>query len=90
MSDLHEFFRELERCYAKERQDFAWDWESIVQAARSRSLPAGTDMLSDYVCFIAYNLARNVLHGQLPDSLHNRMVFQKSEWARKYVEFLER
>lgn len=90
MNEFHEFFRELEECYARERHDFAWDWESLVGVAGSRNLPSGVDMLSDYVCFIAYNLAKNILHGQLPDNLHNRMIFQKSEWSRKYFEFLER
>jgi hypothetical protein len=90
MSDLQDFFKDLEKCYTKEKQDFVWDWRGIEDASRSNNLPPGTDVLSDYVCFIAYNLAKNVLHGELPDSLHNRMMFQKSAWARKYVEFLER
>lgn len=90
MNDLQDFFTDLERCYAKEKQDFVWDWEGIEEASKSQNLPKGTDMLSDYVCFIAYNLAKNILHGQLPDGLHSRMMFQKSDWARKYAEFLDR
>ena len=90
MNQLKDFFADLEKCYARERQDFVWDWEGIEKVSKSQNLPAGTDMLTDYVCFIAYNLAKNVLHGELPDSLHARMMFQKSEWARKYVEFLDR
>lgn len=90
MTDLEEFFRDLERQYKKEKQDFVWGWEDIKETARSKNLPPGYDMLSDYVCFIAYNLAKNVIHGQLPDHIHARMMFEKSDWVRKYVNFLER
>lgn len=90
MTDLQDFFEELKASYAKENQEFVWDWEGIVKTSKSKNLPAGYDMLSDYVCLIAFNLAKSVLHGQLPDSLHARMMFQKNDWSRKYVEFLER
>lgn len=89
MSDLQDFFVGLERCYAKERQDFVWDWDGVEKVANSRNLPPGCDMLTDYICFIAYNLAKNIIHGELPLALHSRMVFYRSEWARKYIEFLE-
>lgn len=90
MNELEEFFSELQRYYGIERQDFVWDWEGVKRAAESKNLPPDTDMLTDYVCFIAFNLAKNVLHGQLPDPLHARMMFKKSDWVNKYVEFLER
>lgn len=90
MTDLQDFFEELKASYAKERQDFVWDWAGIREAADSKNLPPGVDMLADYVCFIAYNLAKNVIHGRLPDRLHARMMFEKSDWARRYVDFLER
>jgi hypothetical protein len=90
MSELQEFFKDLKECYDKEKQEFVWEWNVIEETSKSKNLPLRTDMLSDYVCFIAYNLAKNVLHGELPDNLHNRMMFQKSDWARKYIEFLEK
>lgn len=90
MTDLQEFFRELKDCYIKERQDFVWDWAGVKEVAASKNLPPDVDMLADYVCFIAYNLAKNVFHGRLPDRLHARMMFEKSDWVHKYVDFLER
>lgn len=90
MTDLQEFFSELEDSYIKEKQEFVWDWAGIKQIAESKNLPPGVDMLADYVCFIAYNLAKNVLHGRLPDRLHARMMFEKSDWTRKYADFLGR
>lgn len=90
MTELEEFFGELQRQYKLEKQEFVWDWEGVSRTAESRNLPPNVDMLTDYVCFIAFNLAKNVMHGQLPDPLHTRMIFNKSEWVNKYIEFLER
>lgn len=90
MTDLEEFFRELERRYRKEKQDFVWDWEGLNDISASKNLPPGHDMLSDYVCFIAYNLAKNVIHGRLPDPIHARMMFYGGDWSRKYAEYISK
>lgn len=90
MTDLEDFFKELKRGYERERQDFVWDWEELLKTSESKNLPPDYDMMTDYVCFIAYNLAKNVLHGRLPKNLHARMMFEKNEWAKRYAIFLER
>lgn len=90
MNDLEDFFKDLKAQYERERQDFVWGWGDLLETSKNKSLPPGCDMLTDYVCFIAYNLAKNVLHGRLPSHLHSRMMFKKSGWVNKYVEFLDR
>lgn len=82
MSDLESFFMELKKVYAKERRDFVWDWEGVKSLKDAES--------NDLVQFMAFNLAKDVLHGPLPDPIHSRMVLEGGEWVKKYVEFLER
>lgn len=82
MSGLESFFMDLKKVYVKERRDFVWDWDAV------RRLPGGES--NDFVQFVAFNLAKDVLHGQLPDPIHSRMVLEGGEWAKRYMEFLER
>lgn len=82
MGDLEIFFEELKKQHVKERQDFVWDWAGM------RNLPSATQ--SEFVHFIAFNFAKNILHGPLPDNLHSRMILAGGEWPKKYVEFLEK
>lgn len=88
MNDLEVFFRALKVQYAKEGREFVWDWEMLEEISEGRSSPPG--MTSEMVHFIAYNLAKNVMHGPLPSHLHSRMIFDRGDWSRRYVEFLER
>lgn len=79
MSDLESFFMDLKDQYAKERSPFLWEW------------PVSTNRLDaeEMVRFLAFNLAKNVMHGPLPGHLHSRMILKPGEeWGRKYVEFL--
>lgn len=87
MNDLETFFRELKQQYAKERQEFVWEWKELEKISKGRH--ATPDMLSEMVHFIAYNLSKNLMHGPLPGHLHARMMFDKGDWSRRYVEFLE-
>jgi hypothetical protein len=76
--DLTRFFEELRDIYVKESQEFNWD-------ARDVEISGGEELLS----YMAFNLSKNILHGPLPDSLHNRMILSSSNWSRLYVEYLE-
>lgn len=89
MNDLEVFFRELKQQYVKERQEFVWDWGLLKEISESKNAMSKQEMLSEMVYFIAYNLAKNVMHGPLPSHLHSRMIFDKGDWSRRYVEFLE-
>lgn len=78
--DLKSFFEELKDLYKEEKRDFVWEWEQIAN-----SKDAGL-----FLCFIAYNLSRDVLHGPLPDHLHSRMVFDKNRWIKEYFSYINR
>lgn len=83
MSSQHEerrvFFEDLREIYARENRDFHWEWEQV------NSSPELERVLS----YLAYNLSKSVLHGPLPDHLHNRMVLASgNEWSRAYFEYL--
>lgn len=79
-SEFHSFFDELKEFYQKEKYDFVWEWEKINHSG---------DATRDFVYYIAYNLGKNVIHGQLPSHLHARMIFNKNKWSQKYIDYLE-
>ncbi len=79
--DLKSFFEELRDCYKEEKRDFVWEWEDVAKSSKD---------VGSFVCFIAYNLSRDVLHGPLPDYLHSRMVFEKNRWTKEYFNYLNR
>lgn len=73
------FFDDLKALYAKEKREFHWDWDSVG------SNPDKEQVLS----YLAYNFSKSVIHGPLPDHLHNRMVLASdNEWSKAYVEYL--
>jgi hypothetical protein len=76
--DLTLFFEELKDIYIKEAQEFNLKAEQL-------EVSGGEEFLS----YMAFNLSKNILHGPLPDSLHNRMILSSSKWSRLYVEYLE-
>lgn len=77
LEDRRDFFDELERCYAKEGRGLPWTWESLE----------GKDM-DPILFYLAFSLSKNMLHGPLPDQLHNRMVLSDNEWCRAYLRYL--
>lgn len=82
-NELHSFFDELKEFYLKGNHDFVWEWEKVI------GNPHEEEIVRDFVYYMAYNLGKNVIHGQLPAHLHARMVFNKNNWSRKYIEYLE-
>lgn len=82
MNDLEVFFEELKKQHAKEGQQFEWDWDEL------KAVPGCVP--SDFLEFVAFNFAKNVLHGPLPNNLHSRMILSCGEWPKKYVEYLEK
>jgi hypothetical protein len=73
------FFEELARVYSSENRHPNWEWEDIESNSH----------LDEILSYMAYNLSKSVLHGPLPDALHNRMVLgNTNEWNRAYLEYL--
>jgi hypothetical protein len=79
-NDFKEFFEELKDCYIKEKQDFNWNWNLVSDDLKG---------VEDFVYYIAFNLSKNILHGPLPNHIHTRMVLEKNNWSKKYIEYLE-
>lgn len=72
-----EFFEDIKECYTKENHKISWNWEDMS----SRS--------SDEILFyLAFNLSKNILHGPLPDRLHNRMVLEPNSFSKAYFNYL--
>jgi len=80
LNDIESFFMELKSQYAKERSPFLWEWP----------ISADPKDAEEMVRFMAFNLAKNVMHRPLPGHLHSRMILKPGEeWGKKYVDFLE-
>lgn len=79
LEDRKEFFDELERCYAKEGKGMQWTWESLKEK----------EDMDAILFYSAFSLSKNMLHGPLPDHLHNRMMLSENEWCRAYFRYLE-
>lgn len=79
LEDRRDFFEELKKCYAREGGEMQWTWESLKEKE-------GMDSILFYM---AFSLGKNMLHGPLPDHLHNRMVLSDNEWCRAYLRYLE-
>lgn len=80
MKEDQKFFEELKDCYVKEKQEFNWNWDLVVD---------NKNKTMDFLYYIAFNLSKNILHGPLPDHIHTRMVLEKNNWSKKYIEYLE-
>lgn len=78
LEDRRSLFEELKRCYLKEGREMQWTWESLE----------GKEDIDYLLFYMAFSLGKNVLHGPLPDSLHNRMMLSDNVWCRAYVEYL--
>ena len=79
MNETEAFFRDLKKQYEKERSPFIWEWPITSSAEDAEEM----------VRFIAFNLAKNIMHGPLPGHLHSRIILHPGrEWGKKYVEFL--
>lgn len=74
--DTLQFFRDVKDCYAKESQEFTWEFDDIRRLG------------DDILFYLSFNLSKNILHGPLPDRLHNRMILSSNEWTKTYVKYL--
>lgn len=79
--ELRTFFEELRDFHLKEKHDFTWEWDQVCGN--------NPEITRDFVHYIAYNLSKNILHGPLPSRLHARMVFEESNWSKRYFDYLE-
>mgnify|MGYP003349642189 CR=1 FL=1 len=75
--DTLEFFRDVKDCYAKESQEFTWEFDDIRRLG------------DDILFYLSFNLSKNILHGPLPSNLHARMIFNKNPWSKRYFDYLE-
>lgn len=78
-----DFFEELKRCYLREKCDFSWDWDYLNNKGEVDEV-----FVDEVLFYLAFNLSKNILHGPLPDHLHNRMAFNTNEWSKAYFEYL--
>lgn len=86
------FFEELRDSYLKQKHDFVWSWNDILEISQSpNKINTPPEVaVKDFVHYIAYNLSHNILHGPLPHHLHNRMILDSNNtWSKRYVEYLE-
>lgn len=80
LEDRRDFFDELKKCYLKEGKDMWCSWESLNEK--------GDEDMDAILFYMAFSLGRDVLHGPLPDRLHNRMVLSDNGWCRAYIRYL--
>lgn len=76
--DRKEFFEDVAACYRRENQDISWSWEDI----------SSNKMSEEIVFYLAFNLSKNIIHGPLPDRLHNRMILEQNGFSRAYCSYL--
>lgn len=72
-----EFFEDIKDCYKRENQDISWTWEEMQSNGSE-----------DTLFYLAFNLSKNIMHGPLPDRLHNRMTLQPNQFAKAYFNYL--
>jgi len=78
--DLKAFFEEIKRCYKEESREMMWGWEEISLNPNAESI----------LFYLAFNLGKYVMHGPLPQQLHNRMALETdNQFSRAYFEYLE-
>ena len=74
------FFEDLKRMYSSENRDIHWGWEELESNSN----------LDGILSYLAYTLSKSIIHGPLPDSLHNRMVLGSgNEWRKAYSEYMK-
>lgn len=72
-----EFFDDLKDCYRRENQEISWTWDEMASSASE-----------DILFYLAFNLSKNILHGPLPERLHNRMVLESNNFCKSYFKYL--
>lgn len=89
--EFKKFYDELKDCYKEQNQRFNWDWNTIEKLSSNSHLISQKpdNVMKDFLYYIAFNLSKNILHGPLPNHIHTRMVLDKSNWCKKYIEYLE-
>ena len=76
------FFDDLKRYYSSENREMSWDWRDL------ESVASESDRES-ILFYLAFNLSKNVIHGPLPQHLHNRMALEINEFSKAYFNYLE-
>jgi len=76
--DCKAFFEDLKKYYDRENRDMSWKWEDLSLISDSRLI----------LSYLAFNLSKNVLHGPLPEHLHNRMALDANQFSKAYFEYL--
>jgi hypothetical protein len=76
--DSKVFFEDIKNYYEKESRDISWCWEDLSTMADARSI----------LFYLAFNLSKNVMHGPLPQHLHNRMALESHQFSKAYFDYL--
>ena len=64
--DSKVFFEDVKSCYERESHNISWQWEDLESNENGEFI----------LFYLAFNLSKNVIHGPLPDYLHNKMVLE--------------
>lgn len=78
-ADERLFFEDLKRLYLSEKRDIQWNWEELESSSN----------LDNVLSYLAYSFSKSVIHGPLPDNIHNRMVLGSGKWRKAYSEYLK-
>lgn len=72
-------FEDIKSYYEKESRDISWRWEDL----------ASNNACESILFYLAFNLSKNVIHGPLPQQLHNRMALDTNQFSKAYFDYLD-
>lgn len=73
------FFDDLKKHYSSANREMSWDWSDLASKPDRELI----------LFYLAFNLSKNVIHGPLPQHLHNRMALETNQFSKAYFIYLE-